>query len=88
MPVTLRANDTKGGDQEAQCRAVGVALKPNCLIHHFSWGCSRPDSFPYLSWQVMQPPIGLGGRKPGGEHSPSAFVFNTARPEQTPSSVM
>lgn len=60
MLVTLRANDTMGQDQGGVCSPVGVALKSNCLIHNFSSGWSRPDSFYNLSRQVMQPPIQFG----------------------------
>lgn len=60
MPVTLRANDTKGGDQEGVCSTCRCGAGSNCLIHNFSRGWSHPDSFCYLSWQALQPPIQLG----------------------------
>lgn len=58
MLVTLRANDTMGRDQGGVCSSAGVAL--NCLIHNFSRGWSRPDSFYNLSQQVMQLPVQFG----------------------------
>lgn len=60
MLVTLGANDTREGIRKVYVVLVGVALKSNCLIHNSSWGWSHLDSFYYLSWQVMQPPIQFG----------------------------